>query len=325
MPMSIRWTAALASAGALAFLLSCATSEPKQPPAPFDLARLSGDTAYREVERFLGVGPRVAGTKGAADAAAYLRDRLSGLGLPATIDEFDADTPVGIVRFRNVVACIEGRSTGSVFLVCHYDTKGGIEGGFAGANDSGSGVGVLLALAQALATNRAQGVTVWFAFVDGEECFADYGPNDGLHGSRRLARKLSKGGERGSIRAVIVVDMVGDRDLSLTLFENNTPELREAVLRAAAAEGIRRKVSLARSAILDDHQPFLDAGIPAVDLIDFQYGSQPGRNDYWHTSGDTLDKLSAESLGAVARVAARVANWAATQDASSLAPPKPAN
>jgi Zn-dependent M28 family amino/carboxypeptidase len=105
--------------------------------------------------------------------------------------------------------------------------------------------------------------------------------------------------------------MAGDRDLTLMLYENGTPELKAAVLQAASEEGIRHKVALARSSILDDHQPFLDAGIPAVDLIDFQYGSRPGLNDYWHTPADTLDKLSAESLTRVARIVARVVNGAA--------------
>lgn len=306
----IRGMATSVSAWALACLLSCARAEPKLPPAPFDLSRIGGDTAYREVERFLAVGPRVAGTDGAKSAASYLSGRLRELGLPAAIDEFDEETPQGKVRFRNVLARLDGRIPGCVVLVCHYDTKGGIDG-FAGANDSGSGVGILLALAQALSTHHAEGVTVWFAFVDGEECAVEYGPRDGLHGSRRLAGQLAREGGAGAIRAAIVVDMAGDRDLTLMLYENGTPELNAAVLRAAAEEGIREKISLVRSRVLDDHQPFLDVGIPAVDLIDFSYGSRPGLNDYWHTSADTIDKLSAESLTRVARIAARVVNGAA--------------
>lgn len=289
---------------------------------PFDLSRVDGAKALREATEFTAIGPRVSGTAAAEKAAHHIQARLQDLGVPARVDEFEEDTPSGTIRFRNVIGRKEGAGRGSVLLTCHYDTKDGIPG-FVGANDSGSGVGVLLALAAALRTNRLDGPSITFAFLDGEECRVEYGPHDGLHGSRRLADELVKSGGRESVRAVIVVDMVGDRDLSLTLPRNGSPELTQAALRAAAAEGVRSKVSLWRREVLDDHQPFLDAGMRAVDLIDFEYGSQKGMNDYWHTAADTVDKLSGESLGAVARIAARMANEA-TQEASgpaSLSPP----
>jgi glutaminyl-peptide cyclotransferase len=146
------------------------------------------------------------------------------------------------------------------------------------------------------------------AFFDGEECRRHYGPQDGLHGSRRLAKTLLDDGRALNVRAVIVLDMVGDKNLQLTLPRNGTPRLLTAVFRAAEADGARDKFSLYATEILDDHQPFFEAGMPAVDIIDYEFGSAPGKNDYWHTPADTLDKLSAASLTVVGRVVVRMLN-----------------
>jgi hypothetical protein len=177
----------------------------------------------------------------------------------------------------------------------------GVEG-FVGANDSGSGVGLLLALAPILKAGTKERPSVMLAFLDGEECRLNYGPNDGLHGSRHLAAGLVATGRARDVRAMILLDMVGDRDLNVAIPRNGTPELISAVFKAAEANGVREKFSLAGNVVLDDHQPFLDAGMPAVDLIDFDYGSASGLNDYWHTPADTLDKLSPASLETVGRV-----------------------
>ncbi len=183
----------------------------------------------------------------------------------------------------------------------------GIEG-FVGANDSGSGVGVLLALAPILKAGTKERPSVMLAFLDGEECQVAYGPNDGLHGSRHLVAALVASGRARAVRAMILLDMIGDRDLNVAIPRNGTPELITAAFKAAEANGVREKFSLSRQGVLDDHQPFLDAGMPAVDLIDFDYGSVPGENDYWHTLEDTLDKLSVESLHTTGRLVTEMLN-----------------
>jgi glutaminyl-peptide cyclotransferase len=306
----------------LSGLLICASCGPRQAPTaspPYDPSVLTGESAYREVKQFVALGPKVPGTEGARRAATALINRLTSLGVTAERDEFRDATPEGTGVFVNVTATLPGNQTGLIILAAHWDTKSGIEG-FVGANDSGSGVGVLLALAPILKAGTKERPSVMLAFLDGEECQVNYGPNDGLHGSRHLAAGLVASGKARTVRAMILLDMIGDRDLNVAIPRNGTPELISAVFKAAEANGTREKFSLSRQGVLDDHQPFLDAGMPAVDLIDFDYGSAPGLNDYWHTPADTLDKLSPASLEVVGRVVLRMLNGLYYSASGSLSP-----
>lgn len=272
-------------------------------PSP---STLKGSRALAETERFVALGPRVSGTAGTEKAALYLCRRLQEMGMEAELDVFRDPAPGGPVIFRNVLGRLPGAGTNWIVLVSHYDTKHGIAPDFAGANDSGSSTGLLLELGRQLGAAPACPANILLAFLDGEECRVRYGKHDGLHGSRRLAQTLVKDGRAQATRAVIVIDMIGDRDLTLTMPRNITPALGSLAMRAAAAENARHLCRLLPTAILDDHQPFLDAGIPAVLLIDFEYGSAPGANDYWHTPADALDKLSAASLQTVGRIVIRM-------------------
>jgi glutaminyl-peptide cyclotransferase len=277
-----------------------AASLPAVPLTGFDGAR-----ALAEVNAFVALGPREAGSANALKAAEYLAGRLQSLGITAERQSFADTVSGGTATFHNVIGKIsgtgQGRNHARIILCAHFDTKRGIPG-FIGANDSGSGVGVLLELARILKAGWRGTPEIWLAFFDGEECRESYGPQDGLHGSRHLARQLIATGPASDVHAVILLDMVGDRDLTVTLPSNGDARLTALVLDAATAVGERAKFSLASGPILDDHQPFLDAGLPAVDLIDFFFGSAPGLNDYWHTTTDTSDKLSAESLRTIGRV-----------------------
>jgi glutaminyl-peptide cyclotransferase len=278
-------------------------AEPRHVPIPaFD-----GAAAFRECADFVKLGPKPAGTPGAEAAAVYLERRLTAMGIEARIDTFEDAVPPGTGTFRNVLGRIPGDTNRIIVIAAHYDTKTGISVDFAGANDSGSGVGVVLEAMKAMAgVRRDGGAEIRAAFFDGEECRREYGPMDGLHGSRHLARQWVESGEARRVKAFILLDMVGDRDLTVTVPPNGTPALLEAVFGAARAEGVRDRFFLSPGGILDDHQPFLNAGIPSVDLIDFRYGSSPGGNEYWHTPADTMDKLDAASLDAVGRVVLRV-------------------
>lgn len=290
----------------LLLCVSCSRHDAVTPmPSMRPAASFNGSLALEEVRHFLAVGSRVAGTPGAQRAADYIARRLETLGIAVERHVFRDAVPGGSNTFVNVIATLPGSKPGWIILGAHYDTKSGIEP-FEGANDSGSGVGVLLALASSLKGAAADRPGVRLAFLDGEECRGSYGPDDGLHGSRHLAARLAESGQAREVLAFILLDMIGDRDLTVTIPRNGTPDLMARVFDAAGECGRRSKFELFRGAILDDHQPFLDHGIPAVDLIDFEYGSAPGLNDFWHTPADTLDKLSADSLETMGRVVLQV-------------------
>ena len=264
------------------------------PRAPVKIPAGLGTNALERVRRLCELGPRDALTPGAEAVAKWIADELSAIGLVSDTDMFDDPVPDGTSRiFRNVTATVPGTGKGQVLLLSHYDTKAGISDHFIGANDGGSSTGLLLELAAYFVRNPpVPSVTV--VFLDGEECRRAYSETDGLHGSRHLARKMRKAGQGAD--AVILLDMVGDRNLRLTLPRNGAAHLKTALLDAAAIQGLRAKVGLLSYDMVDDHVPFLDAGFPAIDLIDFEYGSAPGLRDYWHTEADTIDKLSSESL-----------------------------
>ena len=250
--------------------------------------------------------PRDAGTPDAERAANWLHKRLTAQGIDATLDRFTDPTPRGEKDFFNVLATIPGRSDEWIVLLSHFDTMNGIGKGFQGANDGGSSTGLLLELASVLHAAAPLKHNVLCGFMDGEECMLAYSDRDGFHGSKRLAKALKQ--QKRKIKAVILMDMVGDRDLKITLPHNCTPSLRVLALEAAEATGDRAKIGLFDGNIYDDHQAFIDCGFPAIDLIDFHYGSAPGENDYWHTVKDTIDKLSADSLLTTGRIVTEMLN-----------------
>ncbi len=292
----------------LGLLPGCGRPAGKAVTAPLDSTRFDGDRALYEVQGLVHLGARDAGTPGGARAAHYLRDRLQQLGLDAELDTFTNRTPVGNRTFHNVIGRLPGTRPGLIILGSHFDTKAGIAPDFQGANDSGSSSGVLLELARLLAGSASPGPEIQLAFFDGEEALQHYSEIDGLHGSRHHARRVTAEGRAREVLGVIVLDMIGNRDLTVNIPRNVTRELAIALLRAADAEGQRDTFTLYPFEVGDDHEPFLRLGMPALDVIDFSFGSAPGRNDYWHTRQDTLDKLSAESLGLIGRVTVRLIN-----------------
>lgn len=284
-----------------------------EPVVVIDLDALDDQRAFEYVSRFVAIRPRDAGTPGAAQAARWIHDAIEPFVDNVKIDTFKDKSPMGEVDFHNVLATLPGTGPKTVILGSHFDTKSGISETFQGANDSGSSTGLLIALARVLQSQPRLPFSIVFAFFDGEECMREYGPRDGLHGSRHYARKLESAGQLDFIQAVIVLDMIGDKDLTVTIPRNTTRVLTALAFKAAEAEGIRQRFGLARGGILDDHVPFYDRGVPTLNLIDFEHGSAPGLNDYWHTEQDSLDNISAESLQHVGRVTLRILNFLATQ------------
>ena len=253
-------------------------------------ANLAFKTATGLVENHT---PRDSGTTRSMLAANYLLDAASAAGADVRRDMFVAKTPKGERRFTNLVASFKRNPDAPwVVLVSHYDTKTGVD--CPGANDGASTSGLLVALAGVLYNHRTQNDNVMLIWTDGEECMNAYVEDDGLWGSRHAAKSLKESGVK--VKAVICLDMLGDKDLHVSIPKNSSPALSKIALAAAKKAGVADKVSRVDLLVKDDHVPFLEAGFKSIDLIDFEYGSAPGLNDYWHTAKDTVDKISEESL-----------------------------
>lgn len=280
-----------------AFLLvllpaTAAAGESLHPP-------FSGERALKHVQALVRLGPRPPSSSGIQQARAYIHRELRRSSIDVEEVTFVASTPRSSLAMTNLVAKIPGKSADIVVLAGHYDTlEPRLVPGFVGANDGGSSTGLLLELARVLAERKNE-LTIWIVFFDGEEALERWSPSDGLYGSRYLAYRWKREGILTRIRAFILLDMVGDRELGLRRELNSTPWLVDLVWEAARELGHSAHFLDEVTAVEDDHLPFARAGVPAVDLIDFQYGPA---NRYWHSRADTLDKLSARSLHVVGEV-----------------------
>lgn len=262
--------------------------------------------AYRTTRDFVSqCTPRDAGTIRGRMAANFILDAASAAGADVRKDSFEAMTPKGRRRFTNLVAEFCADPEGEwVILMSHYDTKTGVN--CPGANDGASTTGLLVALTETLCRWREPRGNVMMIWTDGEESFEAYAENDGFWGSKHAAEKIVAEGKK--VKAVICLDMLGDRDLTISLPRNTSPALRKIALFAAKKAGAEDKIKEIPELVKDDHVAFVKAGFKAVDLIDFDYGSAPGVNDFWHTPQDTIDKVSEESLLTAGKVVAEMLN-----------------
>ncbi len=255
---------------------------------------LSGEKALEFVRSQVAFGPRPPGSVTLQRCRAYLVEQLRGFGYQVEDDAFDAQTPYGSKKMVNLIARKGTGEKGVLALASHYDTKYMEGKQFVGANDAGSSTGLLLELARVLAP-RDDGLDYWFVFLDGEEAFVEWSAFDGTYGSRHLAARWARDGTLKRVKALINVDMIGDRDLGILQEWNSAPGLRKLVWQAAADLGFQRHFLNRPASIEDDHIPFLRQGVQALDLIDFDYPP-------WHTAGDTMDKLSLNSFNVVGQV-----------------------
>lgn len=260
--------------------------------------RLSGDRAFSHVKRLVGYGPRPPASPGIKRAQEYITGVLRRLSLEVEHQNFLASTPNGNLPMKNIIARSPGKVDKAVILASHYDTHSMPGGGFLGANDGGSSVGLLLELARVLSRGQPD-FSLWFVFFDGEEAQKAWTPTDSLYGSRYFVQRLRASGRTGTIKAMILMDMVGDKNLVLENDLNSTPWLMRLVRDSATELGFGEHLSGSPKAVQDDHVPFTEVGIPAVDLIDFEFGPN---NRYWHTRQDTLDKISPRSMERVGKI-----------------------
>lgn len=237
--------------------------------------------------------PRDAGTIRGRMASNFILDNASAVGCDVYPDRFSAKTPKGVRTFTNLKTEFRSNPDGEwVVILSHYDTKPGVN--CPGANDGASTTGLLIGLANALSNWRTPRGNVMLLWTDGEECMESYTEEDGFWGSRHAAAQLKESGRK--VKAVICLDMLGDKNLNIMLPRNTSPALRKIAHFAAKNAEIESLVQDSEDMVKDDHVAFMNAGFKAIDLIDFDYGSAPGINDYWHTEKDTVDKISEDSL-----------------------------
>lgn len=243
-------------------------------------------------------GPRPPGTEAIEKTRDYLAKQLELSGWKVTRQPFTETTPRGKVEFVNLIATFAAADRAPSFLVCsHYDTKVFDTARFVGANDGGSSTGLLLELARILALRPDLARKAELVFFDGEEAYEAFSETDGLYGSRYFARKLAAENKTKQFHGGVVLDMVGDRSLTITLPPDSPSELARDIFASAEALNLRKYFTYFDRDIVDDHTPLNAVGIPTIDLIDFDFAA-------WHTPEDTMDKVSAESLRTVGAVVA---------------------
>jgi hypothetical protein len=283
---------ALISVGAAMTLAACVEG---LGAGPFD-----GNRAYEHVRQIVAFGARPAGSPALAQTRRYITGQLTAAGAKVEEQAFRATTPIGPIDMVNLVATVPGRSRDRIAFAGHYDTKLFREFAFVGANDGGSSAAFLIELARVLAS-RQNAFTTELLFFDGEEAVRpDWEGDDNTYGSRHYVEAGRKAGTLQTLKALILVDMIGDRDLRIRRESNSTPWLTDLIW--ASARRLNKPQFVNESGpIEDDHMPFLRAGVPAVDVIDLEYYDQAGRL-LWHTEHDTLDKVAAGSLQVVGDV-----------------------
>jgi Zn-dependent M28 family amino/carboxypeptidase len=265
-------------------------SPPAAPTAAFDSSR-----AWTHLRRQVDFGPRPSGSEALMRTRTYILEELEAAGIEARQQPFIARTPLGEVSMANVIATIRGRRSERIALASHFDTKLFRDIRFVGASDGASSTAALLELGRVL-KSRQNEFTIELLFFDGEEAVVEWNlNNDNTYGSRHYVAAAQKAGTLAGLKALVLLDMIGDKDLVIRRDSNSTPWLVDIVWGAAARLGHRATFSNELTTIDDDHMPFVRAGIPSVDVIDLDYAA-------WHTANDTIENVSERSLKVVGDV-----------------------
>jgi len=267
----------------------CLRASAQAPAAKFDSTR-----AYGYLREQVEIGPRVSGTPANAKTRQYITSTLAAIGIKTVEQPFEGKTPLGPVKMVNLIATLPGTRPERIVIGSHFDTKLFREFRFVGASDGASSTAALLELAHAL-KDRPRPFTIELLFLDGEEAVGNWTATDSTYGSRYYVQAAQKAGTLKSIKAFVLLDMIGDRDLTIRRESNSTPWLTDAIWGAAKRLGHSKYFLSETTPIEDDHLPFLEAGVQSVDIIDLDYQA-------WHTVRDTLENVSAQSLQVVGDV-----------------------
>jgi len=265
--------------------LQAAAPQPK-----FDSGR-----AWEHLRQLVAIGPRPAGSAAIAQTRKYIKSKLEAEGLAVVEQAWDERTPIDTVHMVNLIVTIPGTHKDRLVIAGHYDTKLTREFRFVGASDGGSSAAFLIELARVLKARR-NAMTIELVFLDGEEArLWEWQGTDNTYGSRHYVETARRDGSLATLRAMVLVDMIGDRDLVLRRDTNSTPWLTDLVWGTARRLELDNYFVPESTRVEDDHLPFLAAGVPSVDIIDLDY-------EPWHTAKDTLDAVSARSLQVVGDV-----------------------
>ena len=270
------------------------------PLSAFAQPHFNGAKALEYARQFVAIGPRWPTSQGHAQAEAFLRKHFQNDQLEE--DAFTANTPIGPVDMRNFLVRFPGKKDGVIVLATHYETNYPLKSiNFVGANDGGSTTSLLMAIADQLRADishdkarKLDGYSVWLLFDDGEEAINAWTDSDSTYGTKHLAAKWARDGTLNKIKAFIVADMIGDKDLDIQQESRSAGWLIDIVRQAAKKFGYERYFFKKEGEVEDDHLPFVQRGVPSIDIIDIDYG--PPGNSYHHTAQDTMDKISAHSL-----------------------------
>ena len=263
---------------------------------------ISGDAIYSMTRQYLAVAPkRWIGSPGHAKAEDFIKSHFTAEAAKGNFetDSFSASTPAGLLPMRNYIAKFPGKRDGIIVLVSHYETNYPLRDiDFFGANDGAATTALLIEIGSYLRAHPPEGYSVWLVFDDGEEAIASWSDRDSLYGTRHLAAKWSNDGTLAKVKAVLVADMIGDKDLDILDETQSTPWLRDLLRKAAAETHHTLNLSKSAGAEEDDHLPFLKRGAPAIDIIDMNYGPHTASapDGYHHTAQDTIDHVSPRSL-----------------------------
>ncbi len=250
--------------------------------------------AWEHVRQQLAIGPRPSGSPGNVKTRQYIAAQLAALGVKTTEQAFEGATPIGPIKMVNIIGTIPGKNPDRIILASHFDTKLYRDVRFVGASDGASSTAALIELARVIKARGQLPFTIELLFLDGEEAVLEWAGTDNTYGSRHYVDAARKSGTLKSIRAFILLDMIGDRNLTIRRESNSTRWLTDIVWATAHKLGHRQFMD-EETTVEDDHIPFVKAGVPSLDIIDLDYPQ-------WHTPQDTIDAIAARSIQVVGDV-----------------------
>jgi Zn-dependent M28 family amino/carboxypeptidase len=247
--------------------------------------------AWEHLRQQVTIGPRPSGSPANVKTRDYIKAQLAAYGIKTTEQPFEGATPLGPVKMVNVIGTIPGKSADRIVIGSHFDTKLFRNMRFVGASDGASSTAVLLEMARVLKARKDLPFTIELLFLDGEEAVIEWQGDDNTYGSRYYVDAAKKSGALKSLKAFILLDMVGDRMLTIRRESNSTRWMTDIVWNNARKLGNRQFMD-EETTVEDDHLPFLKAGVASLDIIDLDYPQ-------WHRADDTLDAVAARSLQVV--------------------------